>query len=972
MEGASITYMSNDQIKVKIDHERCIACGACIYACHHDVRDYEDDTERFLRDLKKGIPISIIVAPAIRTGELPYGRVLAWLRKMGVNKIYDVSMGADICTWAHIRHIQNNKPKSLITQPCPAIVNYILLYENDLLQYLSPIQSPMLCTAIYMKEYKNIDDSIAAISPCVAKSHEFEDTGYVGYNITLKKFYEYIVKNKIKLPAKPSGFDHNESALGRIYSMPSGLKENIEFYFGKQLRIDREEGQEVVYDALSLFSKQKESDLPAVFDVLNCPDGCNIGTGCAHTHSRYEAGRIMDENRKSVIQSMDKASYDSFYREFDNTLRLDDFIRKYVPKTIVRTDLTDAQIEEAYASINKLTDDKRVFDCGACGSETCYAMACRIALGYDLPSNCIQSEHESVIQEREIAEAANKSKSAFLANMSHEIRTPMNSIIGFSELALDDDVSLKTKQYLNYISDNAKWLLNIINDILDSAKIESGNITLETIPFDLQDVIDQCRSAIMPKFIEKGLSLYCYIEPFPGKKLLGDPVRIRQVFMNLLSNAVKFTNKGTVKLLTSVTDLEEEHVKISFEVKDSGIGMSAEQVAQIFEPFKQADDSITRRFGGTGLGLPITKNIIELMGGSLEVESEPEAGSRFSFNLTFDLVEDSTDEPSKKLLLNDIEKPIFNGEILICEDNGLNQQVICEHLSRVGLKTIVAKNGKEGVDIVTERMQGGVKPFDLIFMDIHMPVMDGLEAAAKITELKTKTPIVALTANIMSNDLELYKQSGMRDYLGKPFTSQELWRCLIKHLPVASYVAVDIGHLSAQEEETLQQLKIYFVKNNQATFTNIKQALETDDIKLAHRLAHTLKGNAGQIGEKALQEAAQVVEGNLRNNVNFVTLAQMELLESSLHTVLEKLKPLLSEVQSDNTGENAGFEETLEIIGRLEPILLKRKSEYMNMFDEIRSIPNSDDIVRYLEDFEFKKALDELYRIKESLEKNDG
>jgi len=238
--------------------------------------------------------------------------------------------------------------------------------------------------------------------------------------------------------------------------------------------------------------------------------------------------------------------------------------------------------------------------------------------------------------------------------------------------------------------------------------------------------------------------------------------------------------------------------------------------------------------------------------------------------------------------------------------------------------------------------------------------------------LKTNTPIVTLTANIMSNDLELYKQSGMLDYLGKPFTSQELWKCLIKHLPVANYVAVDKGQMSAQEEETLKQLKVYFVKNNQSTFDDIKHALDTGDIKLAHRLVHTLKSNAGQIGEKSLQEAAKIVEENLKDEENTIDLAQLEILDKTLKKLLKKLKPMLAEIQSDTNDETANPEKVLEILGRLEPILKKRKSEYLNMFDEIRSIPNSEDIVKYLEDFEFKKALDELYKIKERPELNNG
>ncbi|MCL2721618.1 MAG: ATP-binding protein, partial [Treponema sp.] len=263
------------------------------------------------------------------------------------------------------------------------------------------------------------------------------------------------------------------------------------------------------------------------------------------------------------------------------------------------------------------------------------------------------------------AEVANKTKSNFLANMSHEIRTPMNSIIGFSELAQFDDVPEKTRNYLGNIQENAKWLLKIIDDILDISKIESGKIILEHIPFDLSDIFLRCQSAITPKTEEKGITLYCYAEPSIGKKMLGDPVRLRQALMNLLSNAVKFTNTGTVKLMASFLESSDTSVTIHFEIKDSGIGMSPDQISNIFNPFMQADESITRKFGGTGLGLSITKNIIEMMGGNLNVESAPGIGSKFSFEIKFDLIDDAdalhTQDADVKLL----EKPNFKGEVLI-------------------------------------------------------------------------------------------------------------------------------------------------------------------------------------------------------------------------------------------------------------------------------------------------------------------
>ena len=580
----------------------------------------------------------------------------------------------------------------------------------------------------------------------------------------------------------------------------------------------------------------------------------------------------------------------------------------------------------------------------------------------------IEKTQENLRLARDAAEAANRTKSSFLANMSHEIRTPMNSIIGFAELAQYGDIPPKTREYLDNISESAKWLLAIINDILDISKIEAGKIVLEQIPFDLHDVISHCQVVIKPKAEEKGISLYCYSEPSIAKKVLGDPIRLRQALTNLLFNAVKFTNAGTVKLLASIKNASDNSVTILFEVKDSGIGMSSEQIAKVFEPFTQADSSITRRFGGTGLGLPITKNIIELMGGALSAESIVGVGSKFSFILTFDLIDAAADTPHEAIAFNDFERPDFAGEILICEDNSLNQQVICDHLSRVGVKTIVANNGKEGVDIVAKREKNNEKQFDLIFMDIHMPVMDGLEAASKIAALKVKTPIVAITANIMSNDLELYKSSGMFDCLGKPFTSHELWKCLAKYLPVKGYTAVNKYKQTEEEEKSLKQLQLNFVKNNQTTYEQIINAVDAGDIKLAHRLAHTLKSNAGLIKEKALQEAALTAENLLSEGKTLIDKEKICFLETKLKSVLEKLAPLLIESEKNRKTKEADAETAKKIIEKLETMLIERNPQCVNMIDDIRAIPGTEELMREMEKFKFKQAINELEKIKKGWE----
>ena len=524
----------------------------------------------------------------------------------------------------------------------------------------------------------------------------------------------------------------------------------------------------------------------------------------------------------------------------------------------------------------------------------------------DKQKECEYQLHEAL----EMAHEASVSKSAFLANMSHEIRTPMNSIMGFSELAMNEDVPASAvRDYISKIRENSEWLLQIINNILDISKIEAGKIELENIPFNLSEIFTHCRTAIMPQISDKGLVLHCYAEPSVGKKLLGDPTRLRQIFTNLLSNAVKFTHVGVIKLLSSIKSKTDNTHTIHFEAKDSGIGMSSEQIRKIFDPFIQADTSTTREYGGTGLGLTIVKNIIELMGGKLLVESVQGVGSKFSFEITFKTIDDYSDLQDEDLVINKIERPTFDGTVLVFEDNLLNQQLICEHLERVGLKSVIVENGKEGTDLLKDRLHKNEKPFDLIFMDMHMPVMDGLEATSLIVKMNIKTPIVALTANVMVSDREIYKANGIVDLLGKPFTSQELWRCLLKHIkPIGKLTTnstfetpkqADVKQKIAYEtpffdddfdEKIRKRLQPVFYNEIKTIYREITNAIEADDIPQANRLAHSLKGNARLFQKRALFAAAAEVEFNLEDGKNTLTATHLNILETELNLVLKKLE----------------------------------------------------------------------------------
>ncbi len=588
----------------------------------------------------------------------------------------------------------------------------------------------------------------------------------------------------------------------------------------------------------------------------------------------------------------------------------------------------------------------------------------------------LKRPYEKAVQLREAAEIASISKSTFLANMSHEIRTPMNSILGFSELAADAEIPEKTRDYLTKIHENTEWLLEIINDILDISKIESGKMELEHIPFDLSELLQSCKTLILPKAAEKGILLHFYAEPNLERKLLGDPTRLRQVFVNLLSNAVKFTNSGIIKLDSVVKEKTEKTITIYFEVKDSGIGMTPEQIKKIFSPFTQGESGTTRKFGGSGLGLSITKNIVEMMGGKLSVDSAPGIGSKFSFYITFDtIILNEKDIKNNNISFNEIKKPAFKGEVLLCEDNSMNQQVICEHLDRVGLKTVVAENGKVGVDIIKSRKEKGEKQFDLILMDIHMPVMDGLEAASKILELNINVPIVAMTANILVDETEVYKSKGINDYLGKPFTSQELWRCLMKYFTQETADTAGKNSVSIELDMDFQRkIQELFFKNNKNKYDEVINAIKEGDIKTAHRLAHTLKSNAGQIGKKKLQQAAAVIENQLKDGINNASEEQLKVMNVELQSVIDELSSLFESQKNDE--KQVHFlalerEKALELLNKLEPILKYGSPESIKFLEELRGVKDSSELIQQINDFEFEKAYATLLLIKSKFSKKE-
>jgi signal transduction histidine kinase len=393
----------------------------------------------------------------------------------------------------------------------------------------------------------------------------------------------------------------------------------------------------------------------------------------------------------------------------------------------------------------------------------------------------LKRSREELMEAKRAAEEALKYKSEFLANMSHEIRTPINGIIGMSEFLANTPLEDKQEEFLRIIRSSANSLLNLINDILDFSKFEAGKIELEKIHFNLYEHIEDTVKSMLFKAEEKNLRFLRSISPEVPQFVEGDPTRLRQILLNLISNAIKFTDEGSITANISMEEKTGETALVKFEIIDTGIGIGADGVNRLFKSFSQVDASTTRQYGGTGLGLVISKSLTELMGGKIGVESEPGKGSTFWFTARLKLSKaENVAKPAEKNE-NGENKEIGNLRILLAEDNLVNQKVASIHLEKLGHKVDVAGNGVMAVEAYKK------SDYDMIFMDIQMPEADGFEATGMIRNYEKENnilrhvPIIAMTANAMKGDKEKCIAAGMDDYISKPFTASALQKILIKY-----------------------------------------------------------------------------------------------------------------------------------------------------------------------------------------------
>ena len=1000
--GACISKVENGKARIDVDGSKCVACGSCIDVCVHHAREFLDDTERFFEDLKNGEDISILLAPAFKANYPDeYESVIGGLKKLGVKRVISVSFGADITTWGYLNYIKNYNFLGGISQPCPAIVSYLERYIPELLPKLFPVQSPLMCAAIYARKEMGITDKFAFISPCIAKKLEIEDPhndGLVQYNVTFEHLMKYVREHNVS--GDPTGSEI-EYGLGSFYPTPGGLAENVKWFLGDDVFIRQVEGERHLYNWMHRNADRiKDTKTPFLFiDALNCAKGCICGTAVNPDKAKTDDALYALLNIREASKKNEKGNawsrpdkpeerLSNYNKQFES-LDLKDYLRSYTDRSEeCKYDIpNEAELDAIFLSMNKLTEESRSIDCTCCGYDSCRQMATAIHNGFNHKENCIYYE-KTMVQELElektIAEETNRAKTAFLANMSHEIRTPINAILGMNELILRESEDADITSYSETIRSAGNTLIGLVDNILDFSQIDSGAIRINPEDYDLSSTINDLKNMVQTRADEKGLKLIFNIDPETPRNLYGDGKRIKQIITNILTNAVKFTQKGSITLtlgFDSIPD-DSENIMLKVSVQDTGIGIKEEDISRLFNQFDRIEESRNRNIEGTGLGMNITKGLLEMMGSALEVESVYGDGSKFGFTIKQGVRGDAKlgnykDAYREEMGARKAYRERFvapEAEVLVVDDNPMNLMVFTNLLQQTCVKIDSANDGFEAVRFSRN------KKYDVIFMDHMMPDKDGIETIHEIRadadNPNRDTPAICLTANAVAGAKEEYLSEGFEDYLTKPVDHEKLEEMLLSFLPKdkirSESVETDTAEIKNDQavDERLMDLSESGVLDVQTGISNsgsvqayipllkvfyesiddkareLERFYEEDDFRNYTIKVHALKSSARIIGAADLGEKAFKLEtAGKADDIEYIKANHQELIDD-FRGFSEVLKPVF---ESDAAKEAAKPEADPDLMSEVYDGL-KSAAEAMDcdtiecIFDELSGyrLPESD------------------------------